>query len=353
MNKIDIRKYWIMKLLLYPFSVLYGIITGLRNIFYRSRLFKVHRFEVPVISIGNIVAGGTGKTPFTMLCIDLLKDQYQRIVIVSRGYGRTSKGLQVVSDGKGTIVPVETGGDEPVMIARKYPKTPVIVSEIRSKGITRAVETFKADLILLDDAFQHRQVSRNCDLVLISSGRTLRDERLLPLGDLRERLKDLKRADIVMLNKSQGNLDDRDLDLLNIIYKGPVFDCFFRPAALVDSQFKKIADIGILKDKAIYVFCAIARPEKFIGMLTDLGAKVQKTRIYSDHHHYTESDLEQIRSEYQRLKCDFLITTEKDMVKIESANFKELDLVAVSLVGEVSNAKTFVDKLNQFIDIKN
>jgi tetraacyldisaccharide 4'-kinase len=347
-----IRKYWFIRLLLYPLSVLYGIITDFRNFFYTHGLFKVSGFDVPIISIGNIVAGGTGKTPFTMLCIDLLNDRYRQLVVVSRGYGRKSKGVQVVSDGRGHIISAEQGGDEPVMIARKYPKIPVIVSEERIRGISRATEDFNADLILLDDAFQHRKVARNCDLVLISAARVLNDERMLPLGDLRERLINLKRADLVVLNNSQGNLSDQDLALLNEHYTKPVFDCFFKPSELVDSRFEKIADISDLKDKSVYVFCAIAGPEKFLTMLQEFGIIVKKYKFYPDHHPYTESDFEQIKNDSQAFNCDYIITTEKDMVKIQPSTFKEVALGAVSLEGEVSDRKTFVDKLNQFIDIK-
>ena len=348
----DIRKYWIIRLLLYPFSILYGLITDLRNIFYNYRIFKIRKFNVPIISIGNIIAGGTGKTPFTMLCIDLLKEKYQNIVIVSRGYGRDSKGLQVVSDGKGSILPATMGGDEPVMIARKYPQIPVIVAEVRTEGIDKAIQTFNPDLILLDDAFQHRRVARNCDIVLINGMRNLIAERLLPVGDLRERISNLKRADFVILNKSQGDLSDQDTIFLDRLYKGPVFYCFFRPKVLVNSRFQKIDDISILSGKPVYVFSAIAGPEQFKNMLIDIGAKVIKVRIYPDHYYYTRSDFEQIRDEYQTLNCQYLITTEKDLVKIDTPFFKELSLVGVGLDGELSNAKTFAEKLNQFIDIK-
>jgi tetraacyldisaccharide 4'-kinase len=331
---------------------MYGVITDIRNLLYTHRIFKIRKFDVPIISIGNIVAGGTGKTPFTLLCIDLLKEQYKRIVVVSRGYGRDSKGLKVVSDGRGNILPAAIGGDEPVMIARKYTQVPVIVSEDRSDGIEIAIHNFKADLILLDDAFQHRQAARNCDLVLINGNRNLKNERLLPLGDLRERLFNLKRADMVILNKSREDLSNRDVNFLESLYKGPVFDCFFRPAALVNSRMEKIAEITALKDKPVYVFSAIAGPEKFIDMLMKIGAVVKRDRTYPDHYYYKPADLEQIRKEYQTLNCDYLITTEKDLVKIDTALLRDLEPVAVSLEGQLSDGKSFTEKLNRFIDIK-
>jgi len=346
----DIRKYWFIRLILYPLSVLYGIISDLRNLGYSAGIFTRWKCDVPVISIGNMIAGGTGKTPFTMLCIDLLKEQYQQIVVVSRGYQRKSKGLQIVSDGQGTVIPAEMGGDEPVMIATKYPQVPVIVSENRKEGIKQAVNGYRADLILLDDAFQHRKVARSCDLLLINGGRDLNRERLLPLGDLRERLKHLRRADIVLLNTSQGTLSKEDRGLLNFLYKGPVFDCHFRPKTLVNSRLEKIADINILRGKSAYLLCAIAAPDQFVETIAQLGAEIQKIHIFPDHHFFTTEDYEQIKDQYQALKCDYLLCTEKDMVKLETSFLKGLNLVAVGLQGEVINSKSFVDKLIQFID---
>jgi tetraacyldisaccharide 4'-kinase len=348
----DIRKYWFIKLLLYPLSVLYGLLTDLRNFFYSSGIFKIWTSEVPVISIGNIITGGTGKTPLTMLCVDLLKDRYKKIVVVSRGYGRKSKGLQIVSDGLGNIISAELGGDEPVMIAMSHSTVPVIVSESRKEGITLAIDEYNADLIVLDDAFQHRKVFRNCDLLLIPGNRRLKTEQLLPLGNLREKLENLRRASIILINTSQGPLNEADMEFLDQNYNGPVVECAFKPEFLVNSRLEKCGDTSDLREKSAYVFCAIAGPDKFVKALTSLGVKIQKVRKYPDHYFYTSSDFESIKQEYQALKCDYLVTTEKDMVKIDSKIFKNIDLIAVGLKGTVNNAKSFVDKLNQFIDIK-
>ena len=350
--KKDLRKNRIIKILLNPFSFLYGLITDLRNIFYNHRFIKIKQYNIPIISIGNIIAGGTGKTPFTMLCINLLRDKYHNIVVVSRGYGRHSKGVLVVSDGKGNIQQAQMGGDEPVMISKKYPDIPVVVAEVRTEGIDLAINTFKADLILLDDAFQHRRVGRNCDIVLLNGRRCLGAEQLLPVGDLREKLRNLKRADIVVVNKSQGNPREEDVKLLNNIFKGPVYDCSFKPTVLVNTRFQKIDDAIVLKGKRVYAFTAIASPEQFKNMLINIGAEVIKLRAYQDHYYYLSSDFEQIRDDYIALECQYLVTTEKDLVKINSIIFKDLNLVGVGQEGELGNPISFLEKLNQFVDIK-
>ena len=348
----NLRKFWLIKLLLYPISVLYGLITELRNISYDLQLFRVRKYGIPVISIGNIIAGGSGKTPFTMLCIDLLKDKYPNMVIVSRGYGRESKGLSVVSDGQGTIQPPTLGGDEPVMIAMKYPQVPVIVSEMRSKGIEKAIETFTADLILLDDAFQHRSVFRNCDILIINGLRQLNAERLLPLGDLRERVISVKRADIIILNNSQNDPQLRNKNYLDRFYQGPLFECKFQPKRLVNSQLQKVDDIHVLDGKKVCIFSAIAVPEQFRNMMIEVGADPVMAYVFPDHHYYSPSDLEEIGKGCRALNCQYLITTEKDIVKVDPAVFADLNFLAVGLEGMLNNSQTFVEKLNQFIDIK-
>jgi tetraacyldisaccharide 4'-kinase len=348
----DLRKYWIIRLLLYPFSVLYGVITDLRNILYDFQFVRVEKFGIPIISIGNLTSGGSRKTPFTMLCIDLLKDHYQNIVIVSRGYGRNSKGLYIVSDGQGNIQSPTVGGDEPVMMALKYPQVPVIVAEIKSEGIKKAIQFFQADLILLDDAFQHRRVARSCDIVLINSLRKLSGERLLPLGDLREKIINLKRADIIILNRSRKDFYDQNINVLSRIYQGHVFECTFRPKILVNFRLQKVDNIKVLNGKKVCIFSAIAEPEQFKNMIIDIGARPVKVYSFPDHYDYTPSDLGEIKTECRDLNCQYLVTTEKDMVKIDPAVFKDLNFVAIALEGELNDRKTFVEKLNHFIDIR-
>lgn len=347
-----IRKYWWVKILLYPFAVVYGLITDLRNYFFDLGLFKIIHFDIPIISIGNITAGGTGKTPFTMLCLELLKSRYQKIVVVSRGYGRKTKGLRVVSDGGSEILTPGEGGDEPVMIARKFPDIAVIVSEKRAGGVKKAIELFDARIILMDDAFQHRWVERRCDIVLINGSRSLEKERLLPLGDLRERVKNLKRADIVVINETYGQPSDRDAEYLENRYKGPVFSCQFEPTILVDSSLHNVSHLETLKHEKILAFTAIADPEQFQAMLAANGITVSRLISYPDHYAYSAETMQEIAVIAKKTGCNYILTTEKDLVKIDAEYFSDFQLVAVRLSGRLNNAEGFLKKLSQFIDIK-
>jgi tetraacyldisaccharide 4'-kinase len=175
---------------------------------------------------------------------------------------------------------------------------------------------------------------------------------MLPVGDLREKIRNLSRADIVVVNKSYGNFGEDDLKLLDNIFKGPVYECIFKPTVLVNTRFQKTDDASVLKGKKIYAFTAIANPEQFKNMLLEIGAEVVKLSAYPDHHYYSTSDFEQIRDAYQALECQYLVTTEKDLVKINPDIFKDLNLVGVGLGGELSESNSFLEKLNQYIDIK-
>ena len=332
--------------------MLYGLITELRNISYDLQLFRVRKYGIPVISIGNIIAGGSGKTPFTMLCIDLLKDKYPNMVIVSRGYGRESKGLSVVSDGQGTIQPPTLGGDVRNNNAMGLYLMRHGQIQKAEPYFRKAIETFTADLILLDDAFQHRSVFRNCDILIINGLRQLNAERLLPLGDLRERVISVKRADIIILNNSQNDPQLRNKNYLDRFYQGPLFECKFQPKRLVNSQLQKVDDIHVLDGKKVCIFSAIAVPEQFRNMMIEVGADPVMAYVFPDHHYYSPSDLEEIGKGCRALNCQYLITTEKDIVKVDPAVFADLNFLAVGLEGMLNNSQTFVEKLNQFIDIK-
>jgi tetraacyldisaccharide 4'-kinase len=348
----DPRQYIIVRFLLYPFSILYGIITDFRNILFDVGLFSVKKYDIPVISIGNMITGGSGKTPFTVLCLELLQEKVKKIVVVSRGYGRKSKGLRVVSDGRGYMLDAEEGGDEPLMIAKKFPMFPVIVSEKRSAGIEKAIQDYKPDLIILDDAFQHRWVGRNCDIVLIPGGRKLRGERLLPLGNLRERLRHLQRVQIVVLNISSGDIDRQDTELLAKNFRGTLFKCHFQLSTAVDQQLQPLGDLNRLEEKRCIVFTAIAHPEQFKAMLLSQGLQVQDFFPFPDHHFFTAADLQRIESAARANSCSYLVTTEKDLVKLSSFYSEALTLVGVSLQGHLEDSDLFVDKLQQFVDIR-
>ena len=347
-----LRQYWLIKVLLYPFAVLYGLLTDLRNLLYDWKLCKVERFERPVISVGNITAGGSGKTPFTMLLIELFAGQH-KLAVVSRGYGRKSRGLLVASDGAGNIAPVEQSGDEPGLIARRYRQIPILVAEHRSQGINEVIRLFNPQLILLDDAFQHRRAGRNCDIVLISAATTLSKERMLPLGNLREKLNNLKRADMIVISGDGVEQKEMDLRVIRKYYQGELYQCFFRPACLVDANLSRTGPLEDLHNQNCLAFTAIAHPRQFKTMLLEIGARVHLFESFADHHFFSVSDQKRIVSTAQTKNITTVVTTEKDIVKLDRALFTGLNLIAVRRQGSIEEPLSFLNNLCSLIDLKN
>ena len=346
----NIRHNMIFRLLLYPLSFIYGFVTQVRNLFFDAGIFRIQQFPIPVISVGNISAGGTGKTPMTMWLINLLEDEFNKIAIVSRGYKRKTKGMVVVSDGRGNITTAQEGGDEPVLIATKCPQCPVIVAEKRSQGVKKALADFTPDLIILDDAFQHRWVHRSCDIVLLDARQSLQDERVLPLGNLRERLSNLQRADILIFTKSKESPVDQDLKLVKEFFSGPIFMSKYLPTQIVDLQFKPILNVKSMMEQGVVAIAGISDPNLFMQFINVCGFEVKNSKYYPDHHNYTEQDIEEIKTIARENNTKYLCTTEKDLVKLSGFDFNGLEVCALSIKIELEDHEMLRQIIIAYID---
>lgn len=298
---------------LLPLSWIYGSVMQLRNLFFDMKFIKTERVNIPVISIGNITAGGTGKTPFVEMTARLLQENGKKVAVISRGYGRTSKGLQIVSDGEKILCDAAAGGDEAVLLAEKLPQAVVIVDEIRFRGATTAAENFHADVILLDDGFQHRKLHRNLDIVLNDSQHSAFATPMLPAGYRREPIRGLKRADAVVWTK----LNEKDIsqDELQKVSGKKIFSSSFEPVALEGVFIEKIIPLEQLKRKPVFGFCGTAQPENFKKTLQDLEMLVMKFRSFPDHHLYTKEDALSLFDDWKSMSSGIVLTTEKDAVK--------------------------------------
>ena len=346
----NIRQNLYLRILLFPLSISYGVLVHIRNVLFDLGIFKSQRFDVPIISVGNITAGGTGKTPMTMWILNLLKTDFKRIVVVSRGYGRKTKGVIVVSDGEGTITTAEEGGDEPVLIARKCPQYPVVVAEKRSQAIKKALSDYQPDLILLDDAFQHRWVYRHCDIVLINAGGKIHREYLLPLGNLREPLKSIIRADIIILTKIDGEIDPNDKTLLEKSHFKTIFYSKFLPDIFVNLDLRVTTKIDELKGQKVIAFAGISEPELFRQFLENKHVVIKDFIIYPDHHPYGQKDLNDLFSIARKYNCKYIVTTEKDIVKINQPVGADIELLALSLKIQMSDSEKLKQNILTCID---
>lgn len=298
-----------------PFSFAYGVIVALRNQLFDRGIFKQVKLSCPVISIGNITAGGTGKTPMTVLTANGLKALGFRPAVLSRGYGgRLTTSGNIVSDGARILLSAEEAGDEPVFIAGATPGIPVLTGPDRCVSGRLAIDKFGADVLVLDDAFQHRRLFRDVDIVLIDADRHFGNGRLLPAGPLREPPAALHRAGVIVetgiaRGEPEGRKPARHKNM-------PSFQARYEPLDLRQGNDNKILLPGELKGKKVYAFTGIAGPHKFRSTLEELGAKVIKFLAFPDHYFYKQKDVEAITGEAKALNTDMVITTEKDGVKL-------------------------------------
>jgi tetraacyldisaccharide 4'-kinase len=313
----------VLKYVLYPISALYAGIVYCRNLLFDVQLIRLRKLPVPVISIGNLTTGGTGKTPAVVHIAQLLLEEGYKVAILSRGYKRNSKGYVVVSDGIKILADTDRGGDEPVMISHEVPGAVVAVHEKRYRGGKFLIEDYNVDLVILDDGFQHRSLHRDLDIVLINASRIDHIRAHLPSGRLRESLRSLRRADIVVGTKYDDSVSFSSLERLVHRYAPvPVIGAILKPVDYIDVIRNRAVGLESIIDKQAYLFTGIAEPDEFYSTVRYTGGVVKGTHRYRDHYRFKESDVTVLLSEAEAAGADVLVTTEKDAVRLHS--FKDL-----------------------------
>lgn len=308
-------------------SYIYGAGVALRNRAYDKNIFDVHDVGVPVISVGNITVGGTGKTPAIEMLLGFFLATRLKISVVTRGYRRRTKGLFTVSDGMGHISDADEGGDEPVQIARKFPHTVVIADEKRIRGCRYAIEKFKSDVIILDDGFQHRACKRDFDIVVIDSTQPVSEQRVLPAGKLREPMKNLKRAGVILLTKCEpGDGSGYVTHQIRTHATAPIFKTMYVPHVLRSFQTSAAVDPQLMKGKSVFAFCGIGSPASFDRTVAALGATIAGSLAFKDHHPFNASDISDILDLYKKSNADFLLTTEKDTMRLAKHSAQLFDV---------------------------
>ncbi|MFM2153511.1 MAG: hypothetical protein RL199_1946 [Pseudomonadota bacterium] len=276
-----------------------------------GRFLGRRRVDVPVVSVGNLVAGGAGKTPVTLLLGRRLLAAGRRVGVVSRGYGRTSRGLVVVSDGRGAVVSAAEGGDEPILLARKEQALVVAVAERRLEA-ARACVSRGCDVVIMDDGFSHHRMRRDLDVLVVDADLGLGNGRLIPAGPLREPVSEAHRAGLVWLTRA--TLDDFPLPPLAGL---PFVRSGWRPVGVSEAGLRVTEGLSVLRGARVAAFCAIARPEAFRRTLTGLGAEVVHFEAFSDHHAPSPAELERFRTFAGTAGAERLLCTEKDLARLE------------------------------------
>ena len=308
---------------LLPLSWFYGLGVGLRNMLFEMGALKSKKYDVPIISVGNITVGGTGKTPHVEYLIELLKD-HMNVAVLSRGYKRKSRGF--VLAGKDT--PMTQIGDEPFQMKQKYPDITVAVDSNRRRGIEKLTEgeiEKKADIILLDDAFQHRYVKPGINILLVDYHRLVIYDELLPAGRLREPVKSKDRADIVIITKCPKDLNPMEYRVITKAMKlYPYQQLYFSTheydtPRLVFPEMadgKEIKSLDELKDKSVLLLTGIASPQQMEHDLAPYTSQLTPL-TFGDHYAFKKKDVERINELFASLSGQkLIITTEKDATRL-------------------------------------
>ncbi|MDO9136531.1 MAG: tetraacyldisaccharide 4'-kinase [Lutibacter sp.] len=327
-----------LRIIAFPFSILYGLITSLRNYLYDVALLKSTEFKTPTIVVGNLSVGGTGKTPQIEYLIDLLKSDY-KIAVLSRGYKRKSKGFLMAD----STVSAEILGDEPFQIHLKYPEVIVCVDADRTNGITKLEELENPPkIILLDDAFQHRKVRGGFNILLTTFSNLYVNDTMLPTGDLRENASGANRAQAIIVTKCPADISETaQLDIIKKLQPKAHQQVFFT-AITYDTQLKgeSTIDLSDLADSEILLVTGIANPNPLTDYLKSINLNFKHLK-YADHHHFSLNELEEINSAFESLSATnkIILTTEKDYVRI-FGKLKNLHYISIKT--------TFIAHKNEF-----
>lgn len=314
----------------------YDKLGVLRNLLFDLGVLKVHKLSCPVISVGNLVVGGTGKTPMVVWLARFLTAEGWRVGVVSRGYGgRRSRGVLIVSDGKNILAGSGFTSDEPQLLARRLPGIPVLCSAKRVMAGKAAVEKFQCNVVILDDGFQHRYLARDLDVVMLDCRNPFGNGYLLPRGILRERIAALARAQALVLSR----FDDSEQAAKNhedLIRRWPdktIATAVHRPVRIFAAADQKERPLNSIKGARLAAFAGIGRPDEFFKSVHNLGAKLVYTTALPDHHLLTAELLAALVQEASGLEPELWLTTEKDWVRVPETlpEGMELWVVAVEL----------------------
>jgi tetraacyldisaccharide 4'-kinase len=329
--------------LLQSLSVVFQAGVALRHVAYRRGWLKTRRLNRPVVSVGNLSVGGTGKTPLTILMAETLLAGGHRPCILTRGYGRRGgKGIIVLEPGPDRVAEPREVGDEPAALARALPNVPIIVSPDRLRGGIIGEQRFQATVHLLDDGFQHLALYRDLDVVLLDITRPLSDLALLPAGRWREPFSALRRAHWVILTRTElgdaGGLQER-VQALNP--RARIFRCSTQFAGLVEARSGLPEPHWSLLRKKVAAFCGIGNPAAFFADLRGWGFWVVAESVFPDHHVYSHTDLLAISMLSRRFGAEAILTTEKDLMNLPPGWDVRMPLFACCIHTEIEEKMEF------------
>ena len=329
-----------LRKLLFPFSLIYSFVVYLRNLFYNKGIFKSTEYKLPLICVGNLSVGGTGKTPMTEFLIALLKNTY-KVAVLSRGYKRKSEGF--ILSNKNTKV--EDIGDEPFQYHAKFNNIHIAVDADRRNGISQLQELVNPDLILLDDAFQHRKVKAGFNILLTAYNDLYVNDFMLPAGNLRDNRREAKRADIIVVTKCPVSISkDEKNALIKKLTPKAYQKVFFTTIKYNDVVKSTEAEINInsLQSEKFTLVTGIANPKPLVDHLSNEGFSFEHLN-FPDHHNFSDSEIKKLK------KHPLIVTTEKDYVRLKN-KISNLYYIGIKMEFLFNEKNEFSDSIIKYIE---
>lgn len=325
----------VLRTAIYLPAKLYELGVRLRVALYEQGYLKTRRLDTVVISVGNITVGGTGKTPVVEYICRYLAQECYEVAVLTRGYGRknSSRPIVVVSERGRVVAEVDEAGDEPLMLARKLAGVSVVVGADRYQSGLLVVERFGSDVLVLDDGFQHLRLERDLNILVLDATDLFGGGQVVPLGRLREPIYGLRRADAVVVTRSDRDFD-RDL-LFNILdglgMNLPIFYSYHDFVGLKDLRTAAPIALRRLNGARVAALCALGRPSVFLEDLQAYRAEVVTTAFFPDHHSYRQEEIDRVVAEATAKGAEFIVTTEKDLPKLQGINFAKLPVYVAEI----------------------
>ena len=341
-----------MNPLLLPLSAGFRLGVALRHAGYKHGWFKTRRLARPVVSIGNLTVGGTGKTPLVACVANILLRQGWKPSILTRGYGRSSKAEMIVlAPGAGRRANAQEIGDEPALLARVLPEVPLVMCADRFRGGQAAEERFQVDAHILDDGFQHLALARDVDLLALDATQTISDRHLLPAGRQREPLSALRRAQIVVLTRTDS-ADPKPLQklVLKVHPAAQVFRSRTKLLGWTDAVSGEAISAEEIHAQKVAAFCAIGNPRAFFADLRRWGFNLAAEDAFADHHVYTGEEIQRLVENACKHGAAALLTTQKDAVKFSRDWTPQLPILACEIEARILAAEDFERTLLTYLE---
>ena len=330
-----------------PAAGLFGAAAGVRRDLYARGVLRSARAAIPVISVGNLAAGGAGKTPVTIHLVRALQARGLRVAVLSRGYGGTGRGARVVTRGEGLLLDARDAGDEPVLIARRCPGAQVLVGADRAELADLAARFLRADVAVLDDGFQHLALQRDLDIVVLDGGSPFGNGRLLPRGPLREGPEALERAHLGWIAKC----DEGDPALVEAAAREveartgrPPVRSRYRVRRILAADLRTELPAAALEGQPVLLLAGVARPGSFRRTLEHAGAKVIDEACFPDHHAFTRREVEGVLARARAVGAERVCCTEKDAVRLPPGLHGGERLAVVQVETEIVAGQALLDE---------